>query len=67
MFQLQLTMFFMLAVGFFCAKKGLLDARGRESITNVFISVIIPCSIVSSFYSSMTPELLIQGAWMVVV
>lgn len=67
MFQLQLTMFFMLAVGFFCAKKGLLDARGRESITNVFISVIIPCSIVSSFYSSMTPELLIQGAWMVAV
>ena len=44
MFQLQLTMFLMLAVGFICAKRGLLNEKGRESITNVFISIMIPCS-----------------------
>ncbi len=65
MFQLQLTMFLMLAVGFICAKRGLLNEKGRESITNVFISIMIPCSIVSSFYSSLTPKLLVRGAWMV--
>ena len=29
------------------------------------ISIMIPCSIVSSFYSSLTPKLLVRGAWMV--
>lgn len=65
MFELQLTMFVLLAVGFVCARLGLLTQKGRESMTNVFINIMIPCSIITAFYQSLTPELLVKGIWMV--
>ena len=65
MFRLQLTMFLLLAVGFFCAKKGMITRKGRESLVSVFINVMIPCSIVSAFCSNLTLEILRRGIWMV--
>lgn len=66
MFQLQLTMFLILAVGFLCTKLGMFNAKGRESIVNVFINIMIPCSVITAFYGSLTAEILIRGIWMVV-
>lgn len=66
MFHLQLTMFLLLAVGFVCAKLGMLTAKGRESMVTVFINIMIPCSIITAFYSNLTPETLVRGAWMLV-
>lgn len=65
MFQLQLTMFLLLAVGFLCAKLNMFTQKGRESMVSIFINVMIPCSIVSAFYKSLTMEILMKGIWMV--
>lgn len=65
MFQFQLTMFIMLAIGFVCARLGMFTRKGRESQVNVFINVMIPCSVISAFYKSLTPDVLKQGSWMV--
>lgn len=65
MLRLQLTMFLMMAVGYLCAKKGMFTAEGRESMVSVFISVMIPCSIVSAFYENLSMDVLIKGIWMV--
>lgn len=65
MFELQLTMFVLLAVGFVCTRLGMFTQKGRESMTNIFINIMIPCSIITAFYESLTIELLIKGIWMV--
>lgn len=64
MFQLQFTMFIMLAVGFLCAKRNMFSQKGRESLVNVFINIMIPCSIISAFYKSLTLDVLKKGIWM---
>ena len=65
MFELQLTMFIMLAIGFFCAKRGMFTKEGRECLVSIFINVMIPCSVVSAFYKNMTQDLLGKGGLMV--
>lgn len=65
MFQLQLTMFLLLGIGFVCARLGMFTAKGRESVVNVFINVMIPCSIITAFYGSLTLEVLVRGIWMI--
>ena len=65
MFELQLTMFLMLAIGFICAKRGMFTKEGRECLVNIFINVMIPCSVISAFYKNMTQDLLGKGGLMV--
>lgn len=45
-------MFLMLAIGFACAKKGLITRRGTAQITSVLIYVVSPAVIVSALQSS---------------
>lgn len=64
MFQLQLTMFLMLVVGFVCTKLNMFTQKGRESLVNVFINIMIPSSVISSFCKSLTVDVLKKGGWM---
>lgn len=65
MLQLQLTMFLMLAVGYICTKRKMFTTTAREGLVNVFISVMIPCSIISAFLENLTVDILIKGVWMI--
>jgi malate permease and related proteins len=53
-FNLQLTLFALTAVGMFAWKKGIITESSRTSITNLLINIILPCNIIASFRIEMT-------------
>lgn len=65
MLKLQLTMFFIMALGWICAKRGIFTKSGREAVTGLFINLMIPASIISAFFESLTPETIVRGLYMV--
>ncbi|MDO4617378.1 MAG: AEC family transporter [Lachnospiraceae bacterium] len=47
--NLQLTLFLLIAVGFFVRKKGMVSEQGQKNINNLVINVVLPCNIIKSF------------------
>ncbi|WP_283682387.1 AEC family transporter [Parablautia sp. Marseille-Q6255] len=64
MLQLQITMFIILAVGIICTKIKVFTAIGRKTVTDIFIDIMIPSSIISAFRKSFSFETLEKGLWM---
>ena len=58
MLNLQMELFLLLAVGWFLGRSGLLTAEGRGQLTDLVVSVILPCSILSSFQMEMQADTL---------
>ncbi len=48
-FDMQLTIFALLVVGFFVRRKGLFSSEGERSLADLVIYVVLPCNIVTSF------------------
>ena len=46
---LQITIFILLAVGFFVKRIGLVANEGQKNLTDLVINIILPCNIVTSF------------------
>lgn len=57
MFHLQIELFLLLAAGYFLGKSGLLTARGRSQMIDMVVTIILPCSILSSFQMNMEADL----------
>lgn len=64
--QLQGMTLLMMAAGLFLAKRGVIDAAGRQTLTNVTIRILIPCNIFKSFLSGLGSEAL-RSCWVLLV
>lgn len=62
--NLQLSLFIIMAIGYYCSKKGMIDTKTRGVLSDLLINVILPCNIISSFNIEVTDKLL-QSAGMV--
>lgn len=49
MLNLQLMLFALIAVGFYLARRGILDAPARKALTDLLIDLVLPCNIIHSF------------------
>ncbi len=58
MLNMQLSLFAIMLVGFFCRRKNMIDARTRGALSDFLINIILPCSIVSSFNIEVTDKVL---------
>lgn len=66
MLHMQLSLFAIMLIGFFCRKKGMIDAKTRGVLSDLLINIILPCNIVMSFDIEVTDRLL-QSAGIVFV
>ncbi len=67
MLNLQLSLFAIMVIGFFCSKKGMLDAKTRGKLSDLLINIILPCSIVASFDIEVTEQLLKSMGYVFVI
>ena len=61
-FLLELTLFILLAVGFFVKRIHLINAEGQRNLTDLVLYLVLPCNIVVSFLSGAGPEVLRECA-----
>ena len=64
---IQLTILIMIAIGFAVTKAGFFSAKTRADLTDLSINIILPCSILSAFNRTATPDLLRQSAIVLIV
>lgn len=65
--NLQIQIFFLIAIGYYLAKKGILDTNTQSKLTTMVLSVILPCAIVKSFNMSLNKELLVTTGMVLVI
>lgn len=53
-----LTLFILIAVGFFCGKGKMLDEHSVKKITDILLYIIAPCVIVRSFIREFDPDMM---------
>ena len=58
MLNMQLSLFAIMMLGFFCRKKGMIDNKTRTMLSDLLINIILPCNIVMSFNIEVTSQLL---------
>lgn len=58
LFSLQIELFLLMGIGYVLRKKNIMTAQGKSSLTDMIISIIIPCNIITSFCIEMTSEIL---------
>ena len=64
MLHMQLSLFAIMLIGFFCRKKGMIDNKTRGVLSDLLINIILPCNIAMSFDIEVTDKLL-QSAGLV--
>ncbi|MBO5999965.1 MAG: AEC family transporter [Lachnospiraceae bacterium] len=58
MIVLQITIFGTMAVGLLVRRLNIVSANARSDITNLVLNVILPCNIVTSFLTSISPDII---------
>jgi len=58
-----LVLFFMMGVGFIAAKVGIFSGNVSEKLSSLVLNITAPCLIFSAFQMDYSPEILINGAW----
>lgn len=66
-FSLQGSLFLMILAGLALKKLGILDDRGRKTLTDLCIDIVIPCNIIKSFLVPMDPSVLRSAAMLLAV
>ena len=56
MLALQLEIFLLIALGYGLYKKGFIDEPMRKKLTDLTLSLILPCAIIQSFELDLTPS-----------
>ena len=59
-------MLVIIATGYFATKKGIFSAKARADVTNVVVTIIVPCNIFMSFSGDITQETLRQSVFVLV-
>lgn len=67
MAALQIQIFLLLLVGYGLAKKGYFDKSTRIQVTNIILTVVLPCTIIKSFQIKLTFDLLISTAMVLLI
>lgn len=67
MAEVQAMLFVYMLVGYYAEKKGILTPTSRKGITDLLVSILLPCMVFSSFNQEFTPELMKQGASMLLI
>lgn len=49
MFQLQMMLFLLMAVGVLFRKRNIISESGRKTLSNLTVNLILPCNIIESF------------------
>ena len=57
------TLFLMMGVGFFCAKKKWIDSTGTSQMSFLLLHIVTPCIIIDSLQMENTPQLLEKMLW----
>ncbi|MGM9940720.1 MAG: AEC family transporter [Bulleidia sp.] len=60
MLTLQIEIFLLMAVGYGLSETGHFDRKTRSQVTDIVISVVLPCSIIRSFQIRMSQEVLLS-------
>lgn len=58
MVSLQIELFLLLLVGYLLGKRGMLNVKTREQLTDIVVYIILPCSILKSFEMDLSAEVL---------
>ena len=58
MLNMQLSLFAIMLLGFFCRKKGMIDNKTRTALSDILINIILPCNIAMSFDMDVSGNLL---------
>ena len=56
--QQVLVLFILIAVGFLCGKKGILNDLSSKKITDIVLYVVTPCVMISAFQREFSLELI---------
>lgn len=67
MIILQVTLFALIAVGFFLKKKGIFGTTGQKNLTDLVIYVVLPCNIVNAFMVDFSMERLYACAGILLI
>lgn len=59
---LQITIFALIATGFFLKRTGIFTKEGQKSMTDLVINVVLPCNIITSFSIDAGPEVFLACA-----
>lgn len=59
--NLQIELFFLMALGFFLTRKGLLSKEARRGLTDLVINVVLPANIICSFLIELDSGILTAG------
>lgn len=63
MLTLQVQLFLLIAAGIFLKRAGIVDGKGRKTLTSLLIGLIMPCNIINSYLSgAVSGELLVNCA-----
>ena len=62
MLQVQATLFIYLAVGFLIRKRGMFPAEVRSGLSNLLVSVLLPCMVFNSFHIDITTQELLSAS-----
>lgn len=65
--DLQLMMFIEIAIGWFLRKKNMITEEGKRVLTDLVISLILPCNIIQSFRIEMDSDIIRQGIQILVI
>lgn len=67
MASLQIQIFLLLVVGYWLAKKGYFNKETRKQVTDIVLTVVLPCAIIKSFQLKLTYELMISAVMVLIV
>lgn len=60
MLDAQAILLVYLCIGFYCAKKSIIDDHTKQKLTDLILKITLPCMIFESFDRPLTPEILRQ-------
>lgn len=67
MITLQIEIFLLLGIGYVLSKKGKLSRQTRSQLTDLVLTVVLPCSIIRSFEMEITEDLLVSAGMVLVL
>lgn len=67
LFDLQVMMFLLMAVGVVLRKMNIITKEGKGMLTDLVIHLILPCNIISAFYMPMDHSVFVSGVEILII
>lgn len=67
LFDLQVMMFLLMAVGVVLRKMNIITKEGKGMLTDLVIDLILPCNIISAFYMPMDHSVFVSGVEILII